>query len=320
MARLETRTWPAAAKAPVRAKAHVISNLVDGPGRRLLLEMEEWPGSQPGQFVMVGAGAEASVPRRDPLLPRPMAVYRDGSLGRDAKNQAHATAPAGDPGSALPRFEILYRIVGRGTALLAEAEPGDRISLVGPLGRGFPLSPASPREGGSPEAGAGPALLVGGGTGIASLFELAVALRDRGRAVSVLLGARSEQDLMGLGEFESLVGGPDADTRGVELLIATEDGSRGVKGFVTLPLEERLAQTGAGTTVYACGPTPMMRAAADLAARFDRACFVSLENPMACGFGVCLGCAAPRREGGFALVCRQGPVFEASEIAWEGLP
>jgi dihydroorotate dehydrogenase electron transfer subunit len=71
--------------------------------------------------------------------------------------------------------------------------------------------------------------------------------------------------------------------------------------------------------VYACGPTPMMRAAADLAAAAGSACWVSLENPMACGFGVCLGCAAPLREGGFALVCRDGPVLGAERVAWEGL-
>ena len=73
-------------------------------------------------------------------------------------------------------------------------------------------------------------------------------------------------------------------------------------------------------TVFAVGPTPMMRACADLAAEAGAGCLVSLENPMACGFGVCLGCAAPRAEGGFSLVCKAGPVFEATEIAWEGLP
>ena len=277
---------------PIRSHARVVTNLDDGNGRKLRLAIEQWPGSLPGQFVMIGPGAEASIPRRDPLLPRPMAVYREhGACGSGAERE----------------IELLYRVVGRGTTLLSEAEPGDRISIVGPLGEGFPL------VGVTLEAGAadGPALLVGGGTGIASLFELARSLSADGREVVVLLGARSEADLTGRSDFAEL---------GVELVCTTEDGSFGQQGRVTEPLAERLAAPGPVPAVYAVGPTPMMRACADLAERHGAACMVSLENPMACGFGVCLGCAAPRAEGGFALVCRAGPVFDAREIDWDGLP
>jgi dihydroorotate dehydrogenase electron transfer subunit len=269
---------------PIRSHGRVLANRPDGNGYSLRIDVPAWPGSRPGQFLMIGAGAEASVPRRDPLLPRPMAVYRDRSLGAEA----------------VCEIEVLYRVVGRGTALLREARVGQSVSIVGPLGRGFPIEP-----------GPAPALLVGGGTGIASLYELARSLSEAGRAVSVLLGARGADDLIGREEFEAL---------GAELVCTTEDGSYGTRGLVTLPLAERLADSGEDASVYACGPTPMMRAAADLAAKHGVRCYVSLENPMACGFGVCLGCAAPRREGGFSLVCRQGPVFDASEIAWEGLP
>ena len=278
---------------PIRADGLVVTNLADGNGFKMRLEVRGWPGAQPGQFLMLGAGAEAAVPRHDPLLPRPMAVYRD--------SQADGRPPVeggGQPEASL--VEVLYRVAGRGTTLLSEAKPGDRVALVGPLGRGFPV-----------EAGTAPALLVGGGTGIASLYELARALSNAGREVSVLLGARGEADLIGRGDFETL----DA-----ELVCTTEDGSFGETGLVTRPLERRLADVGSGAAVYACGPTPMMRAAAELAEARSVPCFVSLENPMACGFGVCLGCAAPRREGGFSLVCRQGPVFDSKEIAWEGLP
>lgn len=277
---------------PIRSHARVVAHVDCGNGRKIRLAIEDWPGSLPGQFVMIGAGAEGAIVRRDPLLPRPMAVYREyGAPGRGAARE----------------LELLYRVVGRGTALLAEAEPGDRISIVGPLGEGFPLSGVT-REAGAPE---GPALLVGGGTGIASLFELAAALAERGREVVVLLGARSEGDLTGRGDFEAL---------GVELVCTTEDGSYGRQGLVTEPLAERLAVSGPVAAVYAVGPTPMMRACAALADRHGTVCMVSLENPMACGFGVCLGCAAPRAEGGFSLVCRAGPVFDAREIDWEGLP
>ena len=270
---------------PIRGHGLVVSNVVDGNGHKLRLRVHDWPGALPGQFVMLGAGAEASVPRRDPLLPRPMAVYRE-----------HRVDGAFE-------IELLYRVVGRGTTLLSEAEEGDYVSIVGPLGEGFPV-----------EAVGGPALLAGGGTGIASLYELARTLARAGRDVVVMLGARSAPDLIGRGDFAALA------SEGVELICATEDGSAGQRGFVTLPLGERLAKAGASATVFAVGPTPMMRACADLAADHGAGCLVSLENPMACGFGVCLGCAAPRAEGGFSLVCKAGPVFDAREIAWEGLP
>jgi dihydroorotate dehydrogenase electron transfer subunit len=249
----------------------------------------DWTGSAPGQFLMLGAGAEGAVVRRDPLLPRPMAIYRE--LGA-----------AADPGEGV--FEVLFRVVGRGTALLADLREADAVSLVGPLGRGFAHVDAE-------AAGASaPALLVGGGTGIASLYEWARTLSARGRRVTVLLGARTAGDLLGWSDFAAL---------GVELLGTTEDGSAGRKGRVIDPLAERLRES-PEATVYAVGPTPMMRACAELAAAVGARCLVSLENPMACGFGVCLGCAAPRSGGGFSLVCRAGPVFAAQEIDWAGLP
>jgi len=209
-------------------------------------------------------------------------------------------AREGDP------VELLYRVVGRGTTLLAEAEEGDHVSIVGPLGQGF--------ETDAPADDAGPALLAGGGTGIASLYALARTLAAAGRDVTGLLGARSAEDPTGHDGFAALA------EEGVGPVGATEDGSFGETGRVTAPLETRLAAAGPKAVVYAVGPTPMMRACADLAAAHGARCVVSLENPMACGFGVCLGCAAPLAKGGFALVCKAGPVFDAAEIAWEGLP
>jgi dihydroorotate dehydrogenase electron transfer subunit len=127
--------------------------------------------------------------------------------------------------------------------------------------------------------------------------------------VAVLLGARRADDLMALAEFRAL---------GVDLRLATEDGSAGRAGLVTDLLAEALAEGPA--TVYACGPTAMMRRAAELAAAAGQPCRLSLENRMACGFGVCLGCAVPRRGEGYALVCRDGPVFDSGELRFEGLP
>jgi dihydroorotate dehydrogenase electron transfer subunit len=234
---------------------------------------------------MLSAGARTGVERSDPLLPRPMAVYRTGEIDGEA------------------RLEILYKVTGRGTALLAETLTGQSVRLVGPLGRPFPTWPAN---------GSRP-ILVGGGTGIASLYELAAQIADQlgdRERVAVVLGARTADDLMGREDFAAL---------GVSLHVATEDGSDGSRGLVTDVLAGLLGE-GPSATVYACGPTPMMRRCAAMAGESGARCIVSLENNMACGFGVCLGCAAPLAEGGFALVCRDGPVFDATQVRWEGLP
>jgi len=268
---------------PLRGEAVVRENRCEGgANHRLRVALEGWPGAAPGHFVMLSPGARGAAPRFDPLLPRPMAVYRSF------------------PG-ATPEIEVLYKVTGRGTQLIAEARAGDVLRIVGPLGVPFALPSPGARS-----------LLVGGGTGIASLYELAAQARARG-PVLVLLGARSAGDLMGRDDFAAL---------GVDLRIATEDGSAGHTGRVTELLEAALDEAGpaAGDVVYACGPTPMMRRAAEIAAARGRACQVSLENRMACGFGVCLGCAVPRADGTIALVCRDGPVFGADAVGWAGVP
>ena len=272
---------------PLRAGATVLEVLDEGgANRRIRVRVEGWPGFAAGQFVMIGAGPVMAAPRTDPLLPRPMAIYREID------------------GSGSPDLEILFKVGGRGTALLSEARAGDVVSLVGPLGTPFPG--AIPGE---------QAILVGGGTGVASIYQLArERTRVRDGSVSVLFGARSAGDLMGVDDFEAL----DA----VAVSIATEDGSRGSSGLVTDLLAAALADGIASSRarVYACGPVGMMRRAAEVAKTHGIGCVVSLENHMACGFGVCLGCAAPLSAGGFGLVCREGPVFDAEAVAWEGLP
>lgn len=267
---------------PLRVDARVCESRAEGgANHRLRLFVPGFSAFEPGQFAMLSPGALGAAERFDPLLPRPMAIYR---------------ARAADGGAEV---EVLYRVHGRGTALLSQARPADRVRFVGPLGHPFPeVVPGAL------------GLLVGGGTGVASLYEFAARTRAAGRSrVRVLLGARSAGDLMGLTDFEAL---------DIELAVATEDGSLGEKGLVTEPLE-RMLDAEPGAIVYACGPTPMMRRAASLAAARGRRCWVSLENPMACGYGVCLGCAAPRSDGGFALVCRDGPVLDADTVDWERL-
>jgi len=227
----------------------------------LSLAVPGWPGHRPGQFAMLGL--DPARRHRDPLLPRPMAVYRQSGAN----------------------LEFRFKPVGRGTRLLGELAAGAELSVLGPLGNGF----APPRAGD---------WLVGGGTGIASLYELA---RDAPRGVRIRLGGRTRADILGLADFEAL---------GADLAVATDDGSHGARGFVT-----ELVAPAAGETVYACGPTPMMRRAHELAARAGARCHVSLENNMACGYGVCLGCAV-RTSAGFRYVCTHGPVFDSSALGW----
>ncbi len=269
---------------PVREDAAVVENRAEnGANWRLRLRVEGIRRFRPGQFVMLSPGPRVDVERWDPLLFRPMAIYRL----RDASKQSSD-------------LEVLYKVTGRGTALLATARVGDRVRVVGPLGNGFRES--------SDDA---PALLVGGGTGIASLYAFACQAAVR-RDTRLLLGARSADELMGIEDFRE---------RGLSLQLSTEDGSAGRRGLVTELLEDALANGATrSATVYACGPTPMMRRCAEIAAGRGCRCVVSLENNMACGFGVCLGCAAPRADGGFDLVCRDGPVFDASILDWEALP
>ena len=240
-----------------------IARVVRASESELVVDVPDWPGQRPGQFAML----QLDPTRRslDPLLPRPMAIFR----------------------SEAERVEFRHKVVGRGTALLAALAPDAPLGIVGPLGNGFPDR-------------SGPSVLVGGGTGIASLYELA---RDT-PGCRVLLGGRTGADILALEDFRGLP---------VELELASEDGSVGHRGRVT-----ELLRAGPGEAVYACGPIPMMAAAHELARKHGARCWVSLENQMACGFGVCLGCAV-RRESGFAYVCSDGPVFDADQIQWETL-
>jgi dihydroorotate dehydrogenase electron transfer subunit len=242
-----------------------LGRVVTADPRRLIVDVPGWPGHRPGQFAMLALDPRGE--RHDPLLPRPMAVYRG----------------AGE------RLEFRFKPVGRGTRLLGSLAGGAEVGVVGPLGNGFP-----PISDG--------AVLVGGGTGIASLYELAAGAPARTR---VLLGGRSRGDILGLGDFEALP---------LSLEVATEDGSLGHRGLVTELLGSRT-----GASIHACGPTPMMRRCAELARQRGVRCLVSLEAHMACGFGICLGCAVPTRER-FRYVCTHGPVFDADALDWEGVP
>jgi dihydroorotate dehydrogenase electron transfer subunit len=238
---------------------------------------------QPGQFVMLKPGTAT-----DPLLRRPFSVFE---ILRDA-----AGAPTG--------ITILNKRIGAGTSLLFDLDAGDRLPCLGPLGRPFTL----------PEAGTD-AWLVAGGVGLGPFATMAEALGARGIRTTLFYGARRAADLHYADWFAS---------RGVDVVTATEDGGAGVRGFITVPLERELLAIGdRSVAIYACGPTPMMRAVATLAARFGHDVEVSLEQTMGCGLGGCYSCVVRVKRDGhaphFVRSCIAGPTFSAREVVWEEL-
>ena len=228
----------------------------------------------PGQFVMVRV-REGS----QPLLRRPFSIHR-----------FHP---------ATGEFELLFRVVGAGTGILAKLSPGRTLDLLAPLGKGFGETGTTP-------------LLVGGGIGVAPLLFFAEQLINRDKTPKLLLGGRSDRDLLCHDDFTCL----NVPTR-----LATEDGSAGTPGLVTALLADEFENLGdagrASASVHACGPIPMLAAVARLAAGYGVRCEVSLEAHMACGVGACLGCIVKGSSGRNLRVCREGPVFEAGEVEWQ---
>jgi dihydroorotate dehydrogenase electron transfer subunit len=254
-------------------------------------------GSRAGQFVHVRTGDFSGM-----VLRRPFSL-----------NTA-------DPATGI--VTIHFRVIGRGTEWFTRLRPGDRIDLLGPLGRPFEVNPRSQHL-----------LLVAGGLGMAGVRMLADESIRAGRRVTLLFGAASARDV-----YPSTLL-PDE----VEYVVATDDGSLGHHGFVTelVPTYEAWADQ-----AFACGPAPMLAALARLAAgRRDRLGVarlgrrrgggktdpagspaarrkaflqVSMEQNMGCAVGACLGCVVMSTSGTPQRVCREGPVFAADEIAWEG--
>ena len=188
-------------------------------------------------------------------------------------------------------ISLLVQQVGEGTRHLAGVSKGGSINLVLPLGNGFTL----------PERGEKVAL-VGGGIGIAPLFYLAKVLKEKGVHPVLLLGGKSKSDLLRLADYQQLG----------ETFVTTEDGSLGEKGFVTAHSVWAERQF---DKIYVCGPKPMMKAMAKLAAEKDTWCEVSLENLMACGLGACLCCVEDTVDG-HVCVCKEGPVFNTRRLKW----
>ena len=225
----------------------------------------ELPEMQPGRFVQVEVPNSKST-----YLRRPISInYVDY-----ANNQ----------------LWLLVRKAGEGTSSLMKLAESDVVNLMLPLGNGFTIFPGETM------------LLIGGGVGVAPLLYLGKKAKEAGANVKFLLGARTENDLLELEQFEA-VG---------DVFVSTENGGKGEKGFVT---QHSVLNSGSFSRIACCGPMPMMKAVAKIAKDKSIECEVSLENVMACGLGACLCCVEDTVEGN-VCVCKEGPVFNIKRLKW----
>lgn len=223
---------------------------------------------RPGQFINIRVSDCTT-----PLLRRPFSVYRT----------------RGD------ELEIIFNVVGVGTRILAEKQPGDRLDVLGPLGRSYTIDDSFQT-----------ALLVAGGIGVAPLPMITTALRDTRASVVTFLGARTRDQLM--------------PTHLVNLSVSTDDGTAGFRGTVVELLRSELSRRHLpAPKIFACGPNAMLQNLIAVANEFNVPCEASLESAMACGVGICQGCPVELLDGEkkFALVCADGPVFDTRTIRIE---
>ena len=194
-------------------------------------------------------------------------------------------------------LDLIYKVVGHGTAAMAGMQPGDALDLLTGLGNGFDID-----ERDEVTASESP-LLLGGGTGVPPLYALAKSLLARLKKPTVVLGFNTAEEVFYRREFEAL---------GVPTIVTTANGGAGVKGFVT---DAMRSLGGKYDYVYACGPEPMLRAVYDLCEQSGVSGQFSFESRMACGFGVCMGCSCKTKYGS-KRICKDGPVLFREEIVW----
>jgi dihydroorotate dehydrogenase electron transfer subunit len=221
----------------------------------------------------------------EPLLRRALAVYR-------------VYGPR--------RISFLYQVLGRGTEALSQVTKGGAVEALLPLGNRWPVNALDKR-----------AIIVAGGIGSASVLTLCEEIAASNVDSQIFFGASSDRTAIGCGleDFRAL---------GLPITLTTDDGSLGERGFVTAPFERHLAGGGGdGAMIYACGPWVMMKRVAEIADRYCLRCVVSLEAPMGCGFGVCVGCVVAVKTGkaldydSYKRVCTDGSIFPAEMIRWE---
>ncbi len=228
-----------------------------------------------GQFINVQVGDSEFI---EPVLRRPFAI-------------------ASVEGK---KYEIIFHEVGRGTEMLKKLlQPGKFASVLGPLGNGFDLKGSDKEK-----------LLIAGGLGIAPIKRLMEKYISMGIKTTVIWGNRDKSDFFDLDYYMN---------QDIMLFISSDNGSIGFEGNVLEMLQSEIRNSRIETMdkydIYAVGPTPMMRGVAEYLLSEGFSCQVSLETPMACGIGVCQGCAVDKRkEPGYLLVCKDGPVFDATDV------
>ncbi len=213
-----------------------------------------------GQFCMIGI--------EKVFLRRPLSIY---SADKKTGN-----------------VSFLYKVVGKGTDILANMQEGEEIKILGPLGTPYPVNFTDDME----------PVLVAGGTGVASVHFLAEQMKKKG---SLYYGAKTKKELVCLSAFKKL---------GWKVFVSTEDGTEGYKGYVTDLLAKKIKKE---SIIYVCGPTPMMKKVMDIAKDKNISGYVSLEEKMACGVGNCQGCAV-KINGVHKMVCKDGPVFDITAL------
>jgi dihydroorotate dehydrogenase electron transfer subunit len=243
----------------------------------------------PGQFFMIRPATGS-----DPLLGRPFALF-------DVYYDADGT-PAG--------VEFGFVIVGKLTSLMSHWRTGDQVSLWGPLGNGFPVPQCRHLVCVAGGIGQTPFLaVIREAMGLARYGSPSRLIAEPPATVSMCYGVRSRDYLAGVDEFQ---------IPGLNFQISTDDGTAGHHGYVTDLLRNILEADRDGVHVYCCGPEPMMKATAKLCAKHSVACWLSLETPMACGFGACFSCVAKVREPDgswdYRRTCVEGPVFCAEQL------
>jgi len=270
------------AKALLQKRVEIVHHAQVGPGYfRMALAFPEL-----ARMAQPGQFVMVKLPdQRIPLLRRPFSVHnRIVERGK------------------VTGFELLYKVVGQGTKAMSEMRKGNALDVLGPLGNGFSY----------PE-GIRSAFLVGGGIGVAPLYYLALDLAEqRGIRPTAFLGGCSAADILCQREFEHMC---------TNVCITTEDCSLGERGVVTSLVQRAVDGNAKPDMIYACGPQAMLKALGDIAATHDVPCQVSMETVMACGFGVCLGCAVEKSGGreGYFHACTDGPVFDSRDIVLDAL-
>jgi dihydroorotate dehydrogenase electron transfer subunit len=249
-----------------------------------LMKVKTAPSFQnplPGQFVMIRIAGLA-----DPFLSRPVSIYSF------SQNENYST------------IELLYRVVGKGTQIMAGLIEGSMVEINGPLGNGFDTQSAKENI-----------VIISGGIGIAPLSMLTETLRRTHPSSNMIIykGFQSVSEVVGLEKLQKLCR---------NIRVCTDDGTLGEKGFVTQVFQKDLKKFSQEfTSLYACGPAPMLKALATILNKTKFRCQVSLEERMACGVGACMGCAVAIKDKDGALsyrrVCADGPVFNLQDIIWE---